>query len=560
MAIIDEGRDVFEGLIHIARGEAGIYGLESELHGGYRFIESLEDVASMDLVFSDLRDSDVALMSRLQAIAPILALDDRGAGKGRAHITIYSLPTLEGIKGNFNGPSYVALGAGAGDEKPLPGDERGGILVTFGGTDPHNLSGYVTAVLNSLGFRPTVVRGPGFRGELSGVDCSIIERPTTLYPLLGKAEVVITSFGTTMYEAFLLKTPVLLFNHSQYHWKLASKIDVLNLGFFPDTTRDELRERLKTALEDKVELWRRAERNALLVDGRGAARIAVIIKDALRSQRKGCLFNHSASIALRRDADHSFLQCMKCKDLFIFNLRGTSERYEDREYFLSEYERQYGKTYVDDRQNIVRLGERRIRVVERCRKGPRGTLLDIGCALGFFLEVARNRGWEAVGVEVSPFASEWARKHLSLKVITGSFLDADFEPQSFDVVTLFFVAEHFQNVEKVIEKIITILKKRGLIALALPNRGGIGYLADRENYIESHPRDHYFDTNVRNMVRFLKGYGFRKKKVVATGIHPERFLKKVGIEKNRPLFSLLYTGFVRVFKLGDTFEYYGIKT
>ncbi|MCK5095590.1 MAG: hypothetical protein KAR18_12730, partial [Spirochaetes bacterium] len=104
-----------------------------------------------------------------------------------------------------------------------------------------------------------------------------------------------------------------------------------------------------------------------------------------------------------------------------------------------------------------------------------------------------------------------------------------------------------------------ILKKKGIIALALPNRGGISFRLDRQRYINQHPPDHYFDTNIRNLKKFLRKYGFKKKKICVTGIHPERFFGKLGVKRSGGLLNYIYTVCAKIFKLGDTFEYYGVK-
>mgnify|MGYP005834575737 CR=1 FL=1 len=559
MAIMDEGISIFESIICVLRGSQDFAEKGLKIPGIYKFVKNPESAGDIDLVFSDLRDSNRRLMKRLQRVAPVIALDDMGDGKNRAHLTIYSLPTHEEVEGNFKGPEYIVLGGGINSVKPLSREDRKGILVTFGGSDPYDLSRRVTRVLNSLGFKPTVVKGPFYKGDIRDVDCYIVENPKSLHHLIGSAELVITSFGITMYEAFRLKTPVLLFNHTKYHWELGRRLDVLNLGFFPETTKEELRERLSEALDRRDELWKIVESNSELVDGRGAKRIAGLISEAVYAQRKSCLFKHRWSVVIKRGYAYSLMQCRRCKDFFLYDLKGIEKVYDDREYFLSEYKSRYGKTYIEDRANIQQFAERRIKTIEKLMKVERGKLLDIGCALGFFLEVARDHGWDVTGVEISSFAANWARKNLSLNVLTGSFLDFDFEPESFDVVTLFFVAEHFKNVEKLIEKVSNVLKKGGLFVLSIPNRGGISYLFNRKIYIEAHPRDHYFDTSIRNLKRFLGNYGFRKKRVVVTGIHPERILGRPGAERKKPLLSLICIAFIRIFKVGDTFEYYGIK-
>src|SRR5918992_2071987 len=65
------------------------------------------------------------------------------------------------------------------------------------------------------------------------------------------------------------------------------------------------------------------------------------------------------------------------------------------------------------------------RVLERIeRHTARGRLADLGCWVGFLLAEASERGWEAVGVEPSEFASRYARERLALDVRTGGLLDS----------------------------------------------------------------------------------------------------------------------------------------
>ncbi len=41
-----------------------------------------------------------------------------------------------------------------------------------------------------------------------------------------------------------------------------------------------------------------------------------------------------------------------------------------------------------------------------------GRLLDIGCGYGFFLKIAEEKGWEAVGVDLDPKGVAYAKERL----------------------------------------------------------------------------------------------------------------------------------------------------
>jgi 2-polyprenyl-3-methyl-5-hydroxy-6-metoxy-1,4-benzoquinol methylase len=74
-----------------------------------------------------------------------------------------------------------------------------------------------------------------------------------------------------------------------------------------------------------------------------------------------------------------------------------------------------------------------------------GRLLDVGAATGFFVEQAREVGWDAVGVEPSEWAAAYARNELGVEVRTGTLEAMRFPDGTFDVVTLWEVIEHLPD-------------------------------------------------------------------------------------------------------------------
>lgn len=101
--------------------------------------------------------------------------------------------------------------------------------------------------------------------------------------------------------------------------------------------------------------------------------------------------------------------------------------------------------------------------------GPgRRRLLDVGAATGFFLSMARARGWQAAGVELSDFAAGLARRK-GLDVRTGALQDAGFEPESFDLVALWDVIEHVRDPAEEMRQVHALLSPGGLVVLTTPD-------------------------------------------------------------------------------------------
>ncbi len=95
----------------------------------------------------------------------------------------------------------------------------------------------------------------------------------------------------------------------------------------------------------------------------------------------------------------------------------------------------------------------------------KGKLLDIGCYTGFFLELARDNGWEVEGLDPSNWASEYARKNFGLKVQSNLIENMDFPENNFDVITMWDVIEHLTNPIIALKKIQKILKSDGVFIL-----------------------------------------------------------------------------------------------
>jgi SAM-dependent methyltransferase len=96
-----------------------------------------------------------------------------------------------------------------------------------------------------------------------------------------------------------------------------------------------------------------------------------------------------------------------------------------------------------------------------------GSLLDVGCGFGAFLEAAASIGWRVCGVEVaSAPASIAARRH---NIFYGSLSDAPYGPNSFDVVRLNNVIEHVLSPRALVCDIRRVLRPGGLLTISTPN-------------------------------------------------------------------------------------------
>ena len=100
-----------------------------------------------------------------------------------------------------------------------------------------------------------------------------------------------------------------------------------------------------------------------------------------------------------------------------------------------------------------------------------GRLLDVGCGYGFFLKMAEERGWEALGVDLDPNGIAYAKERLRVDAVPGDLRDVHFPDGSFDLVTLWNVLDHDPDPLGFLSEIHRVLKEDGYVFIRTPNAG-----------------------------------------------------------------------------------------
>ena len=134
--------------------------------------------------------------------------------------------------------------------------------------------------------------------------------------------------------------------------------------------------------------------------------------------------------------------------------------------------------YVDEESGQRATARRALERIERhlLPEGSNGAprsrkLLDLGCWVGFLLAEASDRGWDAVGVEPSQFASAYARDRLGLDVRTGDLLTSPLPLGTYDAIVMGDVIEHLPRPGEALDRMATLLRPGGVAWMALPDAG-----------------------------------------------------------------------------------------
>ena len=174
-------------------------------------------------------------------------------------------------------------------------------------------------------------------------------------------------------------------------------------------------------------------------------------------------------------------ECSHCR-LAHTDLSSTEQAVIGKTFYPADY---YGRqkrypTFLGKILNNFVM--QRARLLGDKAKKVKGTVLDIGCGQGLFLKQFADRGWRAIGIEVSSSAAFHAREILGLDVLVGEQTMKELENDSFDIIGLWHVLEHAGEPKTLLREARRVLKNDGKLLLSVPNFGSLEARVGRQNW------------------------------------------------------------------------------
>ena len=201
-----------------------------------------------------------------------------------------------------------------------------------------------------------------------------------------------------------------------------------------------------------------------------------------------------------RLGQQELVQCRSCGLVYADSVPSAAI-YETDDYFVKRNE------YVQRWDEFCAIFGAILDKVRRYK--DKGILLDVGTSVGALLHVARERGYVTCGVEVSEWASAYARDERKLDVVTGTLEDAAFPDLHFDVVVINHVLEHVPDPLSLLREARRILKDDGVVVVGVPNFGSIMAAVLRERWPSLCPGEHLWHFAPSTLRRALGRAGFR---------------------------------------------------
>ena len=272
------------------------------------------------------------------------------------------------------------------------------------------------------------------------------------------------------------------------------------------------------------------------------------------------------------ETEYRIERCKSCDFAFVFprpdidflrRFYSDPDRNESTRLSASEIlrkETECPNSTIDARRLVSTL--RRLLGGYQCN--PCSSLLDIACGYGFFSKEAIAQGFNVTSLELEPNSAKIAREISGNPVTCQAFEEFDWTGSRFDAVIMSQILEHVTDVDQWLNKTCHLLRKGGILAIAVPNFGGISRITLQIKDPLVCPPQHINFFSRRNLTLLLEKHGFSIKRIQWTTRLPTKTtLEFLGFRRMIPIYNkvryLPMIGLLDTFHCGMYMSVYGQK-
>ena len=163
-------------------------------------------------------------------------------------------------------------------------------------------------------------------------------------------------------------------------------------------------------------------------------------------------------------------ECSECGFVFTQNIPDEKEiaPYYQSSSYISHSNTSKGlvnKLYHVAREIMLR---HKTSLVKKLTLLQNGRIVDYGAGTGFFARAMHKKGWNVTAIEKSPEARDFSKENYGFELLPEDELK-NIETHSVDVVTLWHVMEHIQQLDAFWQEMHRILDESGIAIIAVPN-------------------------------------------------------------------------------------------
>lgn len=199
-------------------------------------------------------------------------------------------------------------------------------------------------------------------------------------------------------------------------------------------------------------------------------------------------------------SQYHLFKCHLCGFIFV---HPSPDRETIENYYLSQYY-ENEERYHRINKATQRIWNHRIETIEKYlpdhkKNGSTRSIIDVGCATGFFLQIAQNKGWDSYGVEHSEFATSQAALRIGEgKVHNVNFQEFDTQLK-FSALSAWDVIEHVSDPLSFLKKANSLLQDGGTLAFSTVNTASLNHWLFKQYWRYYTPPEHLSYFNLHNI-------------------------------------------------------------
>jgi SAM-dependent methyltransferase len=198
--------------------------------------------------------------------------------------------------------------------------------------------------------------------------------------------------------------------------------------------------------------------------------------------------------------------CPQCSLRFVYPRYLATDIY-DTDYFQGGSHGFGFTNYEEDKIASQEYLRKYLQWISLFNRTESKKLLDIGAANGYFVELANKSGFEALGLEISHSAVEWAVR-LRRPVIQGT-LESLNNGVVYNVITALDVLEHVPDPLNFLKIMRTKISDDGVVLINVPYLGSVFSRISGKKWHAYLPPEHWMYFNKKSLQTILEMAGFK---------------------------------------------------
>jgi 2-polyprenyl-3-methyl-5-hydroxy-6-metoxy-1,4-benzoquinol methylase len=200
------------------------------------------------------------------------------------------------------------------------------------------------------------------------------------------------------------------------------------------------------------------------------------------------------------------IQCKNCSHIVAdMNISDEELRniYNKNYFFGDEY-----VDYINDNKVLRKNFQLRLRSLSKfLDKDKHKSLLEVGCAYGFFLDEAKSFFDDVRGFDITEDGINYAKNSLKINAELAEFADISSQ-KSVDVGCMWDTIEHLRDPHLYLEKFSELIPKDGLLCITTGDISSLMARWRKEKWRLIHPPTHIHYFSMKTLRDILSKYGF----------------------------------------------------